>query len=194
MEYPLALSFKVSALAPQLSVTDANGRLLLYVKQELFKLKEEVTIFADAEQTQPLYKIGADRVLDFSARYRFTDLDGSGLGSVRREGVKSLWRAHYDIFDGDALVMTIREENPWVKMLDGLFSFIPIIGWFSGYVLHPIFLLSRPDGEVVMRLEKRPAFFEDQFTISKQAEPSEEEEKRALLGLLMMVLLERTRG
>jgi uncharacterized protein YxjI len=194
MEYPLALSFKVSALAPQLSVTDANGRLLLYVKQELFKLKEEVTIFADAEQTQPLYKIGADRVLDFSARYRFTDLDGSGLGSVRREGVKSLWRAHYDIFDGDALVMTIREENPWVKMLDGLFSFIPIIGWFSGYVLHPIFLLSRPDGEVVMRLEKRPAFFEDQFTISKQAEPSEEEEKRALLGLLMMILLERTRG
>jgi uncharacterized protein YxjI len=194
MEYPLALSFKVSALAPQLAVTDANGRLLFYVKQELFKLKEEVTIFADAEQTQPLYKIGADRVLDFSARYRFADLDGSDLGSVRREGVKSLWRAHYDIFDGDAVVMTIREENPWAKMLDGLFSFIPIIGWFSGYVLHPTFLLSRPDGEVVMRLEKRPAFFEDQFTISRQAELNEEEEKRALLGLLMMVLLERTRG
>jgi uncharacterized protein YxjI len=194
MEYPLALSFKVSALAPQLSVTDANGKLVLYVKQKLFKLREEVTVFADAEQTQPLYQIDADRVLDFSARYRFTDLDGNDLGLVRREGVKSLWQAHYDICEGDAVVMTIRERNPWVKMLDGLFSLIPLVGWFSGYVLHPTFLLSRPDGEVVMRLEKQPAFFEDQFTLSKQAELSEEEEKRALLGLLMMILLERTRG
>jgi len=194
MEYPLALSFKVSALAPQLSVTDANGKLVLYVKQKLFKLREEVTVFADAEQTQPLYQIDADRVLDFSARYRFTDLDDSNLGSVRREGVKSLWRAYYDICDGDAVVMTIREKNPWVKMLDGLFSLIPLVGWFSGYVFHPTFLLSRPDGKIVMRLEKQPAFFEDQFTLSKQTELSEEEEKRALLGLLMMILLERTRG
>jgi hypothetical protein len=45
-----------------------------------------------------------------------------------------------------------------------------------------------------MRLEKQPAFFEDQFTLGKQAELSEEEERRALLGLLMMILLERTRG
>lgn len=194
MEYPLELSFKVAALAPQLSVTDAGGRLLFYVKQKLFKLKEEVTVFADAEQTQPLYKLGADRVLDFSARYRFTDLDGVSLGSVKREGVKSLWKAHYDIFDGAAAVMAIDEENPWVKLLDGLFSSIPIVGWFSGYVFHPAFLVSRPDGEVVMRLEKQPAFFEGRFTIKKQAGLDEEEERRVLLSLLMMILLERARG
>ena len=194
MQYPLDLSFKIMALAPQISVTDASGGLVFYVKQKLFKLKEEITVFADAKQTQPLYKINADRVLDFSARYHFTDVNGAELGSVKREGMRSLWRAHYDSFEGDALVMTIREENPWVKVLDGLFGQIPFIGMFSGYLFHPAFLVSRSDGTVVMRLKKQPAFLESKFTIEKQAELDEGWETRVLLSLLMMILLERARG
>ena len=194
MQYPLDLSFKIMALAPQISVTDASGGLVFYVKQKLFKLKEEITVFADTQQTQPLYKINADRVLDFSARYHFTDVNGTDLGSVKREGMRSLWRAHYDIFEGDALMMTIREENPWVKVLDGLFGQIPFIGMFSGYLFHPAFLVSRTDGTVVMRLKKQPAFLESKFTIEKQAELDEGRETRVLLSLLMMLLLERSRG
>lgn len=194
MEYPLELSFKIMALAPQISVTDASGRQVCYVKQKLLKLKEAVTVFADSGQTQPLYQINADRVLDFSARYHFTDSNGVGLGSVKREGVRSLWKSHYDIYRGDTPVMTIREENAWVKVLDGLFGGIPIIGMFSGYVFNPAFLVSRPDGTVVMRLAKQPAFFESKFTISKQAALDESEETCVLLSLLMMILLERSRG
>lgn len=194
MEYPLELAFKILALAPQISVTDASGGLVFYVKQKLFKLKEEVTVFADAQQTRPLYRINADRVLDFSASYHFTNVSGINLGSVKREGMRSLWKAHYNIFEGDAPVMTIREENPWVKVLDGLFSAIPIIGMFSGYILHPAFLVSRIDGTVVMRLEKQPSFFESKFTIRKQIELDEGGETRVLLSVLMMILLERARG
>ncbi len=194
MEYPLELSFKIMALAPQISVTDASGGLVFYVKQKLFKLKEEVTVFADAQQTRPLYRIKADRVIDFSARYHFADVNGINLESVKREGMRSLWKAHYNIFEGDRPVMTIREKNPWVKVLDGLFSQIPIIGMFSGYILHPAFLVSRTDGMVVMYLEKQPSFFESKFTVRKQAELDEGGETRVLLSLLMMILLERTRG
>jgi len=194
MHYPLDLSFKVVALAPQLSVTDANGNLIFYVKQKLFKLKEAVTVFADAQQTQPLYTINADRVLDFSARYNFVDQRGTPLGAVKRHGMKSLWKARYDILDGDAVVMTIKEENPWVKVVDGFISQIPIVGMFSGYFLHPAFLFSRPDGTVVMRLQKKPAFFEGKFAVEKMTPLDETEEIQVLLSLLMMLLLERWRG
>lgn len=194
MEYPLDLTFKILALSPQISVTDASGGLVFYVKQKMFKLKEEITVFADVQQTQPLYKINADRVLDFSARYNFTDVNGMDLGSVKREGMRSLWRAHYNIFDGEAPVMTIREENPWVKVLDGLFGQIPLLGMFSGYLFHPAFLVSRTDDAVVMRLQKQPAFLEGKFTITKQAELDPGLETRVLLSLLMMILLERARG
>lgn len=194
MEYPLSLSFKVLSWGPQLSVVDAAGSFVFYVKQKALKLKEEVTVFADPEQTRPLYQINADRVLDFSARYRFTDQGGAGLGAVKRQGMKSIWKSHYDIFDGDVATMTIQEENPWVKVLDALFGSIPIVGLFSGYVFHPSYLVARADGTPLLRLKKLAAFFEGKFTVEKLGELSALEETRSLLSLLMMILLERARG
>ena len=194
LNYPLQLSFKIMAMAPQISVTDASGNLVAYVKQKLFKLKEAVTVFADVKQTQPLYKMNADRVLDFSARYHFADTQGTPLGSVKRQGMKSLWKAHYDILDGDNPVMSIQEESPWIKVADAILDQIPLVGLISGYIFHPAYLVSRPDGTAVMRLEKQPAFFEGKFKIEKKADLDPTEEQRVLLSLLMMILLERTRG
>jgi hypothetical protein len=194
MNYPLHISFKILALARQLAVTDASGSLVFYVKQKAFKLKESVTVFADATQTQPLYSINANKILDFSASYQFADTQGTPIGSVRRQGMKSLWKAHYDVFDGESPVMVIKEENAWTKVLDALLGEIPVVGMFTGYLFHPAYLVTRPDGAVVMRLEKQPAFFEGKFIVQKHAELNQTEETRALLSLIMMVLLERSRG
>ena len=194
MNYPLQLSFKILALARQLSVTDAGGNLVYYVKQKAFKLKEAVTVFADAAQTQPVYSINANKMLDFSARYTFTDQQGRVLGSVKRQGMKSLWKAHYDVLDGETPVMTIKEESPWTKVLDSLVGEIPILGMFTGYLFHPAYLVTRQNGVVVLRLEKQPAFFEGKFIVQKHAEMERAEEERAILSLLMMILLERHRG
>ena len=194
MHYPLELQFKFWALAPQLSVTDAHGSLVFYVKQKLFKLKESITVFADAQRNIPLYSIKADRIIDFSASYNFTSSSGISLGSVKRRGLRSLWKAQYDIFEGATVVMTIREKNPWVKVMDGLFSEIPLIGLFSGYVVNPAFVVMRSDGTIVMSLEKQPSFFSRKFTIKQLNQLSEQEEMQVLLSLVMMILLERSRG
>lgn len=194
MEYPLNFSFKILALSPQLAVTDAGGNLIYYVKQKLFKLKEEVTVFADQEQTQPLYKINADRIIDFSARYHFSDTAGNALGSVKRQGMKSLWKASYDILDGEEIVMNIVQENPWIGLVDSILEQIPVVSIATSYLLHPKYLISRADGTPVLRLTKQPAFFEGKFSLNKLADIDETEERRAILSLLMMVLLERARG
>ncbi|RCJ25648.1 hypothetical protein A6S26_14980 [Nostoc sp. ATCC 43529] len=194
MQYPLELTFKFWALAPQISVADGQGNLAFYVKQKLFKLKEAITIFADTEQTRPLYYIKADRIIDFSARYDFTHSNGNYIGSVKRRGLKSLWRARYDIFDGDTTTLNIQEKNPWVKIADALFAEIPIVGIFTGYVFNPVYLVSRDDGTVVMRLEKIPAFLSRKFIIKAVDKLSDREEQQILLSLMMMLLLERNRG
>jgi uncharacterized protein YxjI len=188
------MSFKLVALAPQLSVTTPDGAVHFYVKQKLFKLKEAVTVFADTAQSQALYTINADRVIDFSARYHFADANGQAIGAIKRQGMRSLWKAHYEIFDGETPVLTIREANPWAKVLDALLGEVPIVGMFTGYVFNPAYVVSRPDGTVVLRAKKQPAFFESKFTIEQEAELREREETQALLGLIMMLLLERSRG
>jgi hypothetical protein len=192
--YPLNINFKIISWGPQMSITDANGNLVLYVKQKALKLKEAVTVYRDAEQTQPLYYINADRVIDFSASYTFNDQVGNVLGAVKRKGMKSLWKAHYDIFDGNTSEMSIQEESPFIRFADGCVNQIPIVGLFAGYFLNPTYLVASADGTPVMRLSKLPAFFEGKFMIEKLAELSDAKEKRVLLALLMMILLERIRG
>jgi len=201
MNYPLKMNFKILAVAPQIFVRDANGTDVMYVKQKLFKLKEAINVFSDQSQSNQLYSIKADRIVDFSARYNFTDNQGMNLGAVKRQGMRSLWKASYDVLDGDMVKFHIQEENAFVKVLDGCFSEIPIVGTFSGYVFNPAYLVTRPNGsgsgpgQIVMRLAKEPAFLESSFSI-EQVDPnvSEQEEKQILLGLMMMVLLERNRG
>jgi hypothetical protein len=194
MNYPLSLTFKFFALGPELSVVDAEGRLIFYVKQKLFRLKEAVNVFADTEQRELAYTINADRILDFSATYHFADRQGRPIGAVKRAGMRSLWRAHFEVRDGDSTLFTIQEENPWIKVLDELFQEIPVVGWFSGYLLHPAYLVARPGGETVLRLQKRPSLLERHFTIESLLPLGEDEERQALLSLLMVVLLQSERG
>jgi hypothetical protein len=194
MQFPVRMTFKILALSPQISVTDAGGRLLFYIKQKAFRLKESVTVFADREQTRPVYRIAADRVIDFSAQYHFENESGTRLGAIRRKGMRSLWRAHYEILSGDEPVMAIREENPWSKIANGLLENIPIVGLFSGYLFHPAFLVTRIDGTPVLRVRKQAAFLEGLYEIQKLGELSPVEEGLGVLGIVMMTLLERRRG
>jgi uncharacterized protein YxjI len=196
MEFPLQLTFKLVAISPQISVNDASGRLLMYVKQKAFKLKEAVTVFADEAQTRPVYKIGADRVLDISANYTISNAEGQTLGALRRQGMRSLWRAHYEVHRGGGPVLVIREEKPWVKVMDGLLGEVPVLGMFTGYFFHPAYIVTRADnGELVMRITKQPAFFEGRYSIEKIGTSLRpEDETLAVLNLLMMLLLERRRG
>ncbi|MEP0871954.1 hypothetical protein NDA01_19240 [Trichocoleus desertorum AS-A10] len=195
MQYPLTLTFKLWSLAPQLALQDATGDNTVFcIRQKLFKLKEVINVFADLQRTQLKYEIKADRIIDFSARYNFVDTNGKTMGAVKRRGMKSLWRAHYDIYDGDTAIFTISEQNPWVKVMDSLFAEIPIVGLFTGYVFNPVYAVNRANGNPVMYLEKRPAFLSRIFTIKQVDQLSGNEEAQVLLSLVMMLLLERNRG
>ncbi len=195
MNYPLNLSFKLLALASQIYIRDASGNLVGYVKQKMFRLKEDINVFADEGQTQQLFNIKADRVIDFSAKYHFTDAQGNILGSIKRQGMRSIWKANYEVYDeADQQVMKINEESGWVKVVDALLGEIPLLGMFTGYFFNPSYLVARMDDSPVARLKKQPAFFEGAFQLEPLIQISDQEEPRLLLSVLMMTLLERMRG
>lgn len=195
MKYPIDLSFKILALASRVYIRDANGNLIGYVKQKLLKLKEDINVYADESQSQLRFNIKADRVLDFSARYNFSDSRGNRLGSIKRQGMRSLWKAKYDIFDsGDRQVFQINEEKGWIKVIDSLLGEVPVLGMFTGYFFHPAYIVSKADGTPVARMQKQPAFFEGKFRLSEIADLPENDEVMVLLSVLTMTLLERGRG
>ena len=197
MNTPLELRFKTLAVAPQIAVTDAAGAVVLYVRQKAFKLRESITVFGDAAQTHALYRIGADRVIDFGARYTIDDAaTGGTVGTVRRQGMRSIWRAHYELERDGAAVLEVREENPWLKVVDQLVGEIPLVGLVSGYILHPAYRVTRAGtGDALLRMRKEPSFLESRYSIRPAGPAAGDDDQRlAVLGLLLIVLLERRRG
>ena len=195
MMFPLDLRFKLLAIASQISVTDAQGRLIYYVKQKAFKLKEAVTVFADEGQTRPVYRISADRVIDISANYRIEDAGGAEVGTLQRHGMRSFWKVHYEIHQPGQPGFVIREENPWVKVMDSVLGEIPIVSLLTGYMFHPAYLLSRGEGQpALLRVVKRAGVVRRPVRVEAFPAADGPWVDLAVVGLLMMLLVERGRG
>jgi len=194
MRFPLELRFSVISWGNTIRILDADGHLILFAKQQLLKLKERVTLFGDEAQTDPQYVLEADRVIDFNACYRLRKTDGTVIGTLARQGVRSLWRTAYTLTRADGTSYHIREYSVTLRMLNDLMSGIPILGLFAGYLFHPSYDLTRgQDGPVVLRLTKLPALWEGRFGLEEgDVRPGERE--LGLLAFTMMTLLERTRG
>jgi hypothetical protein len=194
IQFPLTLSFKIAAFNPQVRVVDATGRLVAYGKQKALNFKEDITIYADEQQQRPLFRIKADRVIDFSARYTIADELGSLLGTLQREGSRSLWKATYHILDRDgSKIGVIHEENGWTKFGDALFGEIPVVGLFAGYLFNPAYLVD-VRGETMLYLKKQPAFLEGSFKVDQQKELGPEDGPLLLASAMLAVMLERWRG
>lgn len=192
MNYPLQLTFKTLAFAPQIFVHDADGHEICYIKQKLFKLKEHVRVFTNSSMSTVLAEIKADNIIDFSGTYTFTDASGNLIGAVRRKGLRSLWRTHYEVLEAGVQVQSIREGNVWTKVLDGFFSEVPLLGIFSGYLFHPYYEVLDLQGKPLLTLQKRAALLEGKFELKEHV--NVENDITILLSLLMMILLERRRS
>lgn len=194
-DFPLTFTFKISTFSNDFLAHDASGALVAYVRQKMFKLKEAIQIYDDENKTNVIYKIAADRIIDFNACYSFTDNQDQVIGKLGRKGMKSLWKANYDIFDNEGKIeYSIREENPWSKVFDALLCEVPLLGLFSGYMFNPRYIVIKPDGTTVARLSKMKSFFGRRFKLDKLQELEPGDGERMLLALMMMVLLERRRG
>ena len=195
LQFPLDLTFKIGTLSNDFVIKDANEMTVGYVRQKMMKLVEEVQVYSDESRSELNYTIRANKWLDFSASYAFSDKNGREIGRVARKGWASLWKANYDIFDETQMkTLFVREENPWAKVFDSIMGEIPVLNFFTGYFFHPTYAVSRPDGTKVVRLSKVSSFFGRRFVIDKLSSLDKGEEERIVLGLMMLILLERRRG
>lgn len=99
--------------------TADKSRLLLFVKQKAFKLKEDITVFTDEAQTTPVLKIAARAIIDFSAAYDITDMQTrQKVGAMRRKGFKSILRDSWEILDAsDNVIGSISEDSMGLALL-----------------------------------------------------------------------------
>lgn len=196
LNYPLDFKFKITTLASDFNITDRNGNYVAYVRQKMFRLKEDVIVFSDKSRTKELFNIKANQWIDFNASYIMTDLlTGKKFGSLARKGVRSIWKARYDIIDEkDKPIYQINEDNGWIKVFDSFLGEIPILGMLTGYFLNPSYTVKDNAGKEYFRLKKMPSLVGRRFQLERLIDIDDEDESLVVLSFLMMVLLERARG
>lgn len=195
LNYPLDFKFKISTLSSDFNITDVNGSYVCYVRQKLFKLKENVVVFSDESRSNELYSIKANQWIDFNASYSLVQNGGASVGMLARKGMRSIWKSTYDILDSNnQSVFQITERNAWVKFFDAMVGEIPIIGMFTGYFLNPTYDVKDKNGNLIFELKKMPSLIGRRFQLHRKVDIADEQETLVVLSLLMMVLLERARG
>ena len=194
LNYPLELSFKIATIGTRVRIVDAAGRQVAYLRKKKFRLKEDVRVYEDEDRSRLLFRIRADRVVDFGASYAVSGPDGRPLGAVRQRGVRSLWKSTYEVGNAQGkMIGVIHEENPFVKGLDSLAEALPFADALGGLIFNPAYLVDL-GGETVLRMQKERSVFESRFRLEKLGDFSEDEEELLLASLMMVLLLERDRG
>ncbi len=88
------------ALTGKFRVFDPQGNLVLFSEQKMFKLKEDIRIYADEAKSREVLIIQARQVIDFAAAYDVYDAaSGQKIGVWRRKGLRSLMRDEWELLD-----------------------------------------------------------------------------------------------
>ncbi|NOY26210.1 MAG: hypothetical protein GXP62_10100 [Oligoflexia bacterium] len=103
-----------------------EGNLRFFIKQKAFKLKEEITVYSDEAQKDAVLGIKARGIGDFSGTYDVADKkSGEGVGAMKRQGLKSMFRDEWTIMDGAGTeIGTVKEDSGALALLR---RFLPII-------------------------------------------------------------------
>lgn len=113
------LKRQVFALAGTFRFYDPAGNQVMYSQQKMFKLKEDIRVFADEEKTQEVLQIKARQIVDFSAAYDVIDSAfNQKVGALRRKGMKSILRDEWEVLDAnDQVIGKLFEDSMGLAML-----------------------------------------------------------------------------
>ena len=131
----------------EVSESDESGnptRLMALAEQKRMALKEQVTFYADAGKSRPVFGFKARKKLDLNAGYDITDESGSQIGYFRKDFGASLLRSTFHI-EGAGFTGTGQERNQVAGLLRRFtdLDFIPIHFDFVDADGAPLFSVER---------------------------------------------------
>lgn len=90
------------ALTGKLRFYNPQNELVLFSEQKMFKLREDIRVYADEQKTHEVLSIKARQIIDFSAAYDVVDsTTGEKAGTLRRKGMKSIFRDEWEVLDAN---------------------------------------------------------------------------------------------
>lgn len=202
LRFPLTLEFKFSIFT-ELQVHDADGQLLAYVREKTFSVRDEVKVFTDSSRQVQTHGMRAQGfmagALDWKAKRLIRRSDGTEIGALQAQGMKTLWGASYELLAPDGQVLfTIKDDHPWLGVIEGLIGAVPFVGDLVAmgfdYLVNPTYTVTDAGGQAAYRVFKKRSLFSRRFKVEELTPRSPQNDELVLMGLIQLVLRERERG
>ena len=115
---------KILAIAPTFEIFDTQGTPLVFCQEKLFKIKDDIRIYADSTKKVELLRIKQRNIMDWAGLFDVFDPRRAQIGAFRRKGWRSFVRDEWHLLDvNDQQVGTILETGDafWRR----IFKFLP---------------------------------------------------------------------
>jgi hypothetical protein len=160
-------------------VFTGDGQLIMYIQHPLLKLREEFMVYADEAKTRPLLRVKSRQVIALNFLYDVSDAEtGELLGSVQKQGLRSLVRDRFVILDGSGAEIGHAEEQG-AALLRRLFPLL--------LSKHAVFVA----GAEVAVIRQRFRLFTKEFAVDTR--PSQVDPRFVLAVALLALIAEARR-
>jgi uncharacterized protein YxjI len=163
---------------------DSPGPPFCFVRQKMFKFKEDIRFYTDETRSSELMRIKARQRFDPRARYDVTAPDGSKIGEIQKVFGASLLRSTYQMYDaagGKTAIAT--EQNLAVALIRRLVGFIPFIENFADWLPIPYHFVFKRNGTVLGSHRRHLWKFMDVYTIDMTGDPTRSVDRRLILAI-----------
>jgi uncharacterized protein YxjI len=163
---------------------DSLGPPFCFVRQKMFKFKEDIRFYTDESRANELLRIKARQRFDPRARYDVAAGDGHKIGEIQKVFGASLLRSTYQMYDAAGNEVAIAtEQNLGVALVRRLVGFIPFIENFSDWLPIPYHFVFKRN-ETVLGSHRRHLWkFMDVYTIDMAGDPERTVDRRLILAI-----------
>lgn len=118
------LKRQVFALTGKFRFYDPTGNLVMFSEQKMFRLREDIRVYADEAKRQEVLMIKARQIIDFSAAFDVIDsASGQKVGALRRKGLASLLRDEWEVLDvNDNIIGKLFEDSMGLALVRRLLT------------------------------------------------------------------------
>lgn len=103
---------KLLSVGKKYYIKDENGNDLFFARMEKFKLKPKIFVYADDTQAEHILTVVPKSILDFNGTYDVIDVRANKrIGSMKREGLHSMFRNKWSILDIDGHIIGTAQEK-----------------------------------------------------------------------------------
>ena len=163
---------------------DQSGAILGFCKQKLFKLKEDIRIYSDENESQALFQIKQTQIMDAWGQFNIIDLQSNQpLGYIKRNIISAFVKDTWEIYTmNNQMVGKIEEKSTGHALAR---KYLP------GGALIPEDMHVMMDGQVIADIKQDFKIIGDIWSLNCQNVPPNFDRRVLLACILLMGMIER---